>query len=122
MNALRFPPIAALALMMTACAVQPKYSWGNYDRSLYAYYKDSSKSAEHMAELGTIVTDSETSGKKVAPGIHAEYGYLLLQKGQKAEAIAQFEKEKAKWPESTQFMDVMIKSAGAKVTAAAAKE
>jgi hypothetical protein len=122
MNILRYPAVAALVVMMTACAVQPKYNWGNYDRSLYNYYKDSTKSAEHMAELATIVSGSETSGKKVAPGIHAEYGYLLLQKGQKTEAIGQFEKEKAKWPESAQFMDVMIKSAGAKVTAAAAKE
>jgi hypothetical protein len=122
MNVLRFPAVVTLAVMMTACAVQPKYSWGNYDRSLYSYYKDSSKSAEHMAELGTIVTEAEKSGKKVAPGIHAEYGYLLLQKGQKAEAIAQFNKEKAKWPESTQLMDVMIKSADSKVTAAASKE
>jgi hypothetical protein len=122
MTITRLSAILAFAFALSACAVQPKYNWGNYDRSLYSYYKDSTKSAEHMAELESIVTDADASRKKVAPGIHAEYGYLLLQKGQSNDAITQFEKEKAEWPESAQFMNIMIKSATARNTQSASKE
>lgn len=122
MSITRLIAVLAVSLMMTACAVQPKYNWGNYDRSLYSYYKDSTKSAEHMAELQKIVAAAEASNQKVAPGIHAEYGYLLLQKGGTNEAVTQFEREKEKWPESTHFMNIMIKSATAKSTQSASKE
>lgn len=106
--------ISFISLLVTGCAAPSKYSWGNYDRSLYSYYKDTTKSAEHMAELQSIVDEAEKSQARIAPGIHAEYGYFLLQQGKSSEAVTQFEKEKVKWPESTQLMNSMIKIASAK--------
>ena len=103
---------AAGALLLSGCATQPaKYSWGNYENSLYSYYKDPAKSAEYQAELASLITNSESSGKPVAPGLYAEYGFQLLQSGQNKDAIAQFEKEKAKWPESVYLMNNMIRIA-----------
>jgi hypothetical protein len=104
---------AAVSIMLAGCAVPTKYTWGNYDRSLYGYYKDTTKSAEHMAELQSIVRSAEETRAKVAPGIHAEYGYFLMQQGKPNEAASQFEKEKAAWPESAQLMESMIKIASA---------
>jgi hypothetical protein len=98
-------------LLLTACAAPAKYNWGNYEGSLYSYYKDTSKSAEHAAELQRTITDSEATGKPVAPGLYAEYGFLMLQEGKSKDAIAQFEKEKAKWPESTYLMNNLIRIA-----------
>jgi len=103
--------VLSAALVLTACAAPSKYNWGNYEGSLYSYYKDTSKTAEHAAELQCTITDSETTGKLVAPGLYAEYGFLMLQEGKSKDAIAQFEKEKAKWPESTYLMDNMIRIA-----------
>mgnify|MGYP001964809234 CR=1 FL=1 len=108
---LRSLMVLSAALVLTACAAPSKYNWGNYEGSLYSYYKDTSKTAEHAAELQRTITDSEATGKLVAPGLYAEYGFLMLQEGKSKDAIAQFEKEKAKWPESTYLMDNMIRIA-----------
>lgn len=108
---LRSLMVLSAALVLTACAAPSKYNWGNYEGSLYSYYKDTSKTAEHAAELQRTITDSEATGKLVAPGLYAEYGFLMLQEGKSKDAIAQFEKEKAKWPESTYLMDNMIRLA-----------
>jgi hypothetical protein len=105
--------VVVLSAVLAGCAapIGPKYSWGNYDKSLYSYYKDSTKAAEYAAELEKTIQESEKTQKRVAPGIHAEYGYLLLQQGKREEAIAQFQSEKTKWPESTYLMDSMIQVA-----------
>ncbi|MBC7413779.1 MAG: DUF4810 domain-containing protein [Herminiimonas sp.] len=103
----------ALPLFLAACVAAPKYTWGNYDRSLYNYYKDTSNSASHVAELEKIIQTAEQTKGRVPPGIHAEYGYFLLRSAKGAEAVTQFENEKRLWPESTLLMNIMIKSAQA---------
>jgi hypothetical protein len=100
-----------LALAGCVTTAPAKYSWGNYENSLYSYYKDSSKSGDYEAELARMIRDSEGTAKPVAPGLYAEYGFLMLQEGKSKEAIAQFEKEKAKWPESTYLMNNLIRIA-----------
>ena len=114
--------VLSAVLVLTACAAPSKYNWGNYEGSLYSYYKDTSKTAEHAAELQRTITDSEATGKLVAPGLYAEYGFLMLQEGKSKDAIAQFEKEKAKWPESTYLMDNMIRIASSSSTKSAARK
>lgn len=114
----------SVSLLLMACAAPAKYNWGNYEGSLYSYYKDTSKSAEHAAELQRTIADSEATGKPIAPGLYAEYGFLMLQEGKSKDAISQFEKEKAKWPESTYLMDNLIRIASSSATqqSAARKE
>lgn len=100
-----------LALNGCVTTAPAKYSWGNYENSLYSYYKDSTKSGDYEAELVSVISDSEATAKPVAPGLYAEYGFLLLQEGKSKDAITQFEKEKAKWPESTYLMNNLIRIA-----------
>lgn len=119
---LRSIMVLSAVLVLSACAAPSKYNWGNYEGSLYSYYKDTSKTAEHAAELQRTITDSEATGKLVAPGLYAEYGFLMLQEGKSKDAIAQFEKEKAKWPESTYLMDNMIRVASSSSTKPAARK
>lgn len=108
MRTYHFLTALGLSILLAGCAVPTKYTWGNYEQSLHTYYKDTTKSAEHMAELDSIIQSAEKTQGKVAPGIHAEYGYFLMQQGKSNEAAAQFGKEKEKWPESTQLMNNMI--------------
>jgi hypothetical protein len=105
--------LCSLPLFLSACVSPPKYNWGAYDQSLYNYYRDAGRSAEYMAEVERMVNAAEQNRAKPAPGIHAEYGYLLMQAGRNDAARVQFEKEKASWPESTQLMNNMIRLAGA---------
>jgi hypothetical protein len=106
--------LAGLLLsLLSACVAPAKYTWGNYDGTLYGYYKDSTRLDAHVAEMESIIRSSEQTSKKVAPGIHAEYGYFLMQNGKAGAAVTQFEKEKTNWPESAQLMSSMIRLAEA---------
>ena len=54
---------------------------------------------------------SDSSGRKIGPGILAEYGYLLLKRGETESAIPYFEREAEVWPESRVFMRWVIEQA-----------
>jgi hypothetical protein len=98
--------IVMLAICLSGCATK-KYAWNNYDGALYQHYKNPTEEDAFIAKLKEIISDGEVSGK-VPPGIYAEYGYVLYEKGQNDEAIKYFQKESDKWPESRTFMAKMI--------------
>ncbi len=99
--------IMFMAFGVLGCGPSTKYHWGNYENSLYRYYKNPAE-VEKLAEaLAEIIEKGERDGK-VPPGIFAEYGYLLFITGNTGEAVAYFEKEKNIWPESSMLMDKMI--------------
>jgi hypothetical protein len=102
-------PILALGLL-AACVPPPHYQWGGYEQSLYGYYKDPAKADEYTLKLAEAVKRGEEEGH-IAPGLHAEYGYMLMNSGKNTEAIAEFESEKKRWPDSTLLMDRMIRLA-----------
>ncbi len=105
--------------LLISCAPQ-QYVWGSYETELYDYYEDPEQLESLMKALETAIADGEESAKntgsaggaktnRVAPGLYAEYGYLLMLKNQNARAKSYFKKEKQSWPESTVLMDKMIK-------------
>jgi hypothetical protein len=95
---------------LAACAQPPHYQWGGYEPALYGYYKDPALADAYAEKVAEAVKRGEQEGH-VAPGLHAEYGYVLMNSGRKAEAIAEFEAEKKHWPESALLMDRMIRLA-----------
>jgi len=95
--------------LLTGCATNTaKYNWGNYDPSLYAYYKNPAKAGELSQALENSIKGADKAHKLVAPGMYAEYGYLLLQAGRQTDAISSFQQEESHWPESKPLMDRMI--------------
>ncbi|NVK17145.1 MAG: DUF4810 domain-containing protein [Methylocystaceae bacterium] len=100
------------ALGLGACQPATLYNWGDYDSTMLAYYKDASKIDAFEAELFALIQQSETSDKRLAPGIFAEYGFLQMQKGDNKSAVKFFELEKKNWPESKILMETMIRAAG----------
>jgi hypothetical protein len=100
-----------LLLAAAACQPQPKYYWGDYSSSLRSYYIDASEQKSFDQALDTIVVSADTSGRKVPPGVFAEYGYEELSHGNTDKAVQLFQREKQAWPESTVFMDKAIASA-----------
>lgn len=101
--------IAVTILMITGC-VQTRYSWQNYDQKLYNHYKNPAEYDQFVEDLKDIMEKGEDSGK-IPPGIYAEYGYVLYEKGNFSEAINYFKKEQDKWPESNVIMTKMINNA-----------
>lgn len=93
-------------LVFTGCTTS-QYSWGNYEHALYKYYKTPSELETYAEQLEAIIATGESAGR-VPPGIYAEYGYILWVQGKDDKAVVQFEREKHTWPESTQFMNLLI--------------
>jgi hypothetical protein len=104
-------PAAFIAiLLLGACAKPSHYEWGTYEESLYKYYKEPATATAYTEQLALAARAGDATGR-TAPGIHAEYGYMLLTAGRRADAITQFETEKRLWPEATVLMDRMIAQA-----------
>jgi hypothetical protein len=114
--------VFGLIVAFAGCATpKPKYDWGQYDPSLYAYYKNPSRVTELSESLESIIETANSKGAMVPPGIYAEYGYLQLEQGKSQEAMQFFKLEEAHWPESRVFMDRMINVASRSSKAPAAQ-
>jgi hypothetical protein len=112
MNVRYIAGIIGLCIGTTGCqTAASKYDWGNYDPSLYSYYKDPTKVGELSLSLEAVIKASESKRSVVPPGIFAEYGYLQLQQGRAQAAVQSFKQEEAHWPESRIFMEHMIQVA-----------
>ncbi len=108
---IRVRSLAAAALaaaLLAGCAQKGLYAWGNYDTAMYQYARDDTAQPAFQEALLAVIESNETSGKRMPPGIYAEYGYQLLGQSKTDDAIAFFEKEKRTWAESEAFMDQMI--------------
>ncbi|MDP3070781.1 MAG: DUF4810 domain-containing protein [Opitutaceae bacterium] len=115
MRKLLFATFAALVVgLFGGCVTQkpPLYYYGTYPRTLYNSKKNPSPEsvAKHQASIEDVIKVSKAKNLRVPPGIHCEYGYLLWQKGQKADAETQFNLEVTIYPESAAFMTLVLKT------------
>jgi hypothetical protein len=103
--------IAAALLALAGCATnRGLYEWGGYDGLLYQSYKNPDTAGKSRESLAAHIAVLEKGGKRVAPGLYADLGTLLLQSGDKAGALSNFRRERELWPESAVLMDAMIKN------------
>lgn len=101
-------------LLLSACSGGPKplYNYGDYSEDYYGAKKNMSEESALKLQQSieySIENASESSSRRVAPGMYANLGYIYLKSGKNLEAISYFEKEKSLYPESAHFMDRMIK-------------
>jgi hypothetical protein len=101
----------AVAAALQGCAASTYYAWGGYDEALYAHYKNPQEREAFVANLKKVLLAAEQEGRRVPPGINAEYGYALYEEGQYVEAVVYFQKERDQWPESRVLMEKMIRNA-----------
>lgn len=105
--------LLAAAALLGGCAnqVKPLYHWEGYQRQVYESLKgDGTSPNEQYAALKTQADKARSAGLALPPGFRAHLGILLLRMGQSDEARAQFEAEKAAFPESAAYMDFVLKS------------
>ncbi len=103
--------VCSCVLLLTAgCVPATHYTWNNYDDKLYQHYKNPVESELFIEHLKGIIEQGEKTNK-VPPGIYAEYGYTLYEKGGFQEAANNFKLERDKWPESKVLMTKMIQIA-----------
>lgn len=114
MSILRFSlmlPVAALILTGCATRQPPLYGWGNYQQQVYQYLKeDGSKSnEEQLLALQESAQKSSSKGEKSPPGYHAHLGLLYANAGKDDMVVQEFETEKTLFPESTPYMDFLLR-------------
>lgn len=99
--------LSAAALLVSACAPTPRFEWGNYEGALYAYAKKPDTRSQYRAALENAIQKGRQTNR-IAPGLQAELGYVLLEDGDKAGARAQFEGEMRDFPESRAFLKGVV--------------
>ena len=95
------------AMAVTACAPTTRFEWGAYEQALYAYTQNPESRSVYKTSLEQAI-DRGQKRNAVAPGMHAELGYLYLEEGDSAAALQHFQQERALFPESARFMDRVI--------------
>ena len=103
----------AISFFFSSCSA-PKglYSWSKYEQATYDYLKkEDEKSIDRvMEEYKKIIGDQRKGTRGVAPpGVYADYGFFLLQKGKMKEAKENLNKEIVLYPESKVFIDRILK-------------
>ena len=93
-----------------SCAPQTRFVWGNYESSLYKYYKNPEQREAYRTSLVHAV-EKGSEVDKVAPGLLAELGFLALEDGNTGQAVGYFELEMKTFPESRPFLQSVIKRA-----------
>ena len=107
--------LVLFVFLFTGCQQQvkpPLYLWNNYVDSSTEYgMKDHEKEIleKHLVELEKIINQSEEKKQRVAPGIYAEYAQLLIETNKASDAKKYFLLEKSTYPESTIFIDRVMK-------------
>lgn len=95
------------ACFLAGCAPQGLFYWGAYEDALYDRYVENS-GEQAQAYLRQSMTEAEANRMPVPPGLYADYGFVLFQRGDKAGAIDYFRRERELYPESTALMDKLI--------------
>lgn len=101
---------SCILFLVAGCAPRTRYAWNNYDDKLYQHYKNPAEFDQFVEHLKEVIEDGKEDGK-VPPGIFAEYGFALYEKGNFPEAARYFKLESDKWPESRVLMAKMIQNA-----------
>jgi len=100
-----------LIILISGCVQTSIYYWGNYSDTLYKYKKAPSDETliKHIKSIEKIIKESEYLKKKVPPGVYCEYGYYFMLEENYVDAKKYFELETALYPESTKFINAILK-------------
>jgi hypothetical protein len=103
--------INSLALLfLCSCAPKALYNWNGYDNAVYNYTKtNDEKSLQDLFKVYDELIKNTGSSNKPAPGICADYGYLLIQKGEVEKGKKLIKQEIVYYPESAVFLERILK-------------
>lgn len=109
-----FKLLIFVGLLVTSCApaVKPLYYWGNYASTSDKFVKRSTDKdlQQLIASYEDILKQSEKKSSRgiPAPGVCADFGFLLLQNGDNSRGMELLQKEIALYPESKVFIDRIL--------------
>lgn len=102
--------IVALLLFLPSCGTKRKaelYSWYGYSNAMRSYSINPSyeKMLDLRDEYEKMIHNQRGKRKTVPPGVYADYGYLLLKTGNRAEGVAALRREQELYPESRKLVE-----------------
>lgn len=101
--------VSLLVLAGCASAPQPLYHWEGYQQQVYERFESSSSTEEQIAVLEASVQHARAADRPLPPGFHAHLGMLYADIGKLDQVRQQFETEKSLYPESTTYMDFLLR-------------
>lgn len=107
------PLLLSVVLLAAGCAQQqaaPLYSWGKFPRQQYeTLLQPGAAPVGQIGELEAQAEKARASGAALPPGFRAHLGMLKLGAGDVEAARQLWLAEKAAFPESTPYMDQLLK-------------
>ncbi|WP_254050908.1 DUF4810 domain-containing protein [Zoogloea sp. LCSB751] len=99
------------AALTTGCANRPQsvYYWGDYQPQVYTYFKGEKGPEDQIQALEATREKAAAQGKPLPPGFQAHLAMLYGQSGRADRMKQNLEAEKQQFPESTTFMDFLLK-------------
>ncbi|CAD6554463.1 hypothetical protein LMG28727_05736 [Paraburkholderia kirstenboschensis] len=104
--------VTAAALLLSGCAntsTPPLYQWTGYQPAVYDYLKGERAPQEQIDALEKAVQQIRAKGNTPPPGFHAQLGMLYATAGNDGQAMQEFDAEKQLFPESSTYMDFLMK-------------
>ncbi|KVU08323.1 hypothetical protein WK60_22195 [Burkholderia ubonensis] len=104
--------VIATALLLAGCATpttQPLYQWNGYQPQVYEYFKGKTSPQEQIDALEKALQQIRAKGNTPPPGFHAHLGMLYASIGDEQRAGQEFQAEKHLFPESSAYMDFLMK-------------
>ena len=105
--------LCTASLLLEACVSTPvkNYAWGSYETQVYNGYSKPEKATPQI-QIDVLEKEVAQAGLKkmpIAPGVYAHIGYQYLLLGNKAKALEYFSLEKQNLPESSVYIDFLVK-------------
>ncbi|MCY2687549.1 DUF4810 domain-containing protein [Salinimicrobium sp. TH3] len=104
--------IFSVVILAASCSAPKKlYSWEKYEAASYNYIKNSDEAslATLLENYEKVISKQKGTRGIVPPGIHADYGFILMKTGRVAEGKGMLAKEMELYPESKIFIDRILK-------------
>lgn len=104
--------LAALSMTLLAgCATrpQPLYYWGSYQAQVYGHFKGEKGPEEQIQALEADREKARARGMALPPGFQAHLAMLYGQTGRTDRLADNLEAEKTQFPESTSYMNFLLK-------------
>lgn len=102
---------AAVVICFNSClTTTTKYNWYSYQENSYDYLKKSNDaSVNRLLKTYKKMIDAPTGTRAcVPPGVCADYGWILVQKGFVSEGLEMLRNEIKFYPESEKFISQII--------------
>jgi hypothetical protein len=111
-KAIALAPVIAASALLTGCAARHDpslYQWGAYQPQVYEYFKGQKEPEAQIDALEKSLQQIRAKGDMPPPGFHAQLGMLYAGVDKSGQAMQEFEAEKALFPESSAYMDFLMK-------------